>query len=405
MKKIIFITALLISLSFLFSYQEQHAVTVRNIEVPVRVFKDKQFVINLTIDDFEIYENGVLQKIEALYLANKDHISREEEYKEFSPATHRSFFLIFQLIDYHAKLEAVIDHFFQNIIIPGDTLSIQTPLKNYTLSPEALKTKSKDVIAGELKKILRKDITTGSSEYKSLTRDLSRLVRTIQSSAGVSDLANTTDTVSGDARFGIEQLLPRYRDALSKLDELRIADEKRFLGFASQLKPREGQKNVIFLYQREFRPEIAPNVLNRMQSEYHDNFEVQGLIQELYMFYNRDRKMNVDRLSQAFSDCGMTFHFLFMNKEPQYIAGVRWTEQSEDVFEALTSAARATGGTVDSSHEPDVAFKNAMAASESYYILYYSPQNYTSDGTFKNIEVKLKNKDYKITYRSGYFAR
>ncbi|MGD2245709.1 MAG: VWA domain-containing protein [Candidatus Aminicenantes bacterium] len=405
MKKTALLTVVLFLSLGLSAQQEQHEVTVTNIMVPVRVFDGKTFIADLKIDDFEIYENGVLQKTEALYLANKDHISREEEYKEFAPATNRTFFLIFQLTDYHPKLEGVIDHFFQNIIVPGDTLSIQTPLKNYSLSPQALKTKSKEVIADELKKILRKDITTGSSEYKSLTRDLSRLVRTIQTSAGVSDLANTTAAESGDSRFGIELLLPRYRDSLSKLDDLRVADEKRFLGFAGQLKDREGQKNVLFFYQREFRPEIAPNVLNQMQSMYHDNFEVQGAIQELYMFYNRDQTMNVDRLSQAFSDSGMTFHFLFLNKEPEYISGVRMNEQSEDVFEALSSAAYATGGTVDNSHEPDIAFKNAMNATESYYILYYSPKNYTADGTFKNIEVKLKNKDYKITYRSGYFAR
>ena len=80
-------------------------------------------------------------------------------------------------------------------------------------------------------------------------------------------------------------------------------------------------------------------------------------------------------------------------------------EQSEDVFEALSEAALATGGIVDTAQTPDAAFKKVMDVTESYYILYYAPKNYTSDGTFKNIEVKLKNKDYKVTFRSGYYAR
>ena len=74
MKKIIFFVTILVMIISLFPHQEQHSVTVRNIEVPVRVFVDQQFVDNLTIDDFEIYENGILQKIEALYLANKNSI-------------------------------------------------------------------------------------------------------------------------------------------------------------------------------------------------------------------------------------------------------------------------------------------------------------------------------------------
>ena len=78
MKKIVCFAAILVLTISLFPHQEQHAVTVRNIEVPVRVFIGQQFVDNLTIDDFEIYENGIPQKIEALYLANKNDIARQE---------------------------------------------------------------------------------------------------------------------------------------------------------------------------------------------------------------------------------------------------------------------------------------------------------------------------------------
>jgi VWFA-related protein len=384
---------------------EQHEVTVTNIMVPVRVFDGDVFVDDLKIEDFEIYEDGVLQKIEALYLTKKDHISREEEYKEFSPSTSRSFFLIFQLLEYHPKLAGVIDFFFENVIIPGDTLSVQTPMKNYSLTPQALQTKSPKVIADELKKILRKDIQAGSSEYNSLVRDLTRLVRSIQSAAGFRERSDPMTGDQTDSQFGVEFLLPRYRESLSKLDNLRVADEKKFLTFASQLKNREGQKNVFFIYQREFRPEIAPVVLNHMETQFQDRPEILGAIQELYMFYSRDVKMDVERLCRAFSDSGMTFNFIFMNKEPRYISGIRMNEQSEDVFEALSNAAAATGGVVDTSRNPDYAFKSAINSTESYYILYYSPKEYQRDGTFKNIEVRVKNKNYKLKYRTGYYAR
>ena len=50
------------------SQEIQHEAVAINIEVPVRVFKGDMFIDNLTIDDFELYENGKLQEIEAVYL-------------------------------------------------------------------------------------------------------------------------------------------------------------------------------------------------------------------------------------------------------------------------------------------------------------------------------------------------
>jgi VWFA-related protein len=407
-KKTVSCTALFFLCIALFAQVEQHDVTVTNIMVPVRVFDGDEFIDSLKIENFELFEDGVPQNIEALYLAKKDRISREEEYKEFFPATNRSFYLIFQLTDYHPKLEGVIDFFFESVIVPGDTLTIQTPIKNYTLSQNALKTRSKKAVAAELKKILRKDIQVGSTEYNSLIRDLSRLVRAIQSSAGFGSRASATggfETDQTDDQFGIEFLLPRYRNSLNKLDNLRVADEKKFLAFASHLKDREGQKNVFFFYQREFRPEIAPVVLNQMEAAYQDRPEVLGAIQELYMFYNRDLKMDLDRLTQAFSDSGMLFHFIFMSKDKKYISGIHMNEQSEDVFKALSNAAKATGGFMDSSHNPEIAFRNVINATEYYYILYYSPIDYRADGAFKNIEVRVKEKNYKLNYRTGYYAK
>jgi len=54
--------------------QLTHDVAVVNIEVPVRVYDGNRFVDSLTIDDFEVYENDVLQKVEAVYLVRKTDV-------------------------------------------------------------------------------------------------------------------------------------------------------------------------------------------------------------------------------------------------------------------------------------------------------------------------------------------
>ena len=50
------------------STPQRHESVVVNIEVPVRVLRKDAFVDGLTLADFEVFENGVSQKVEAVYL-------------------------------------------------------------------------------------------------------------------------------------------------------------------------------------------------------------------------------------------------------------------------------------------------------------------------------------------------
>ncbi|MCJ7582847.1 MAG: hypothetical protein MUP98_20210, partial [Candidatus Aminicenantes bacterium] len=68
LKKHTILLAILV-LGLTISAQElQHESIAINIEVPVRVYDKDTFVSDLAIDDFELYENGILQTIDAVYL-------------------------------------------------------------------------------------------------------------------------------------------------------------------------------------------------------------------------------------------------------------------------------------------------------------------------------------------------
>ena len=402
MKKIICFAAILISISFLFSHQEQHAVTVRNIEVPVRVFMNQQFVDNLTIDDFEIYENGIPQKIEALYLANKNSIARQQELKAFSPQTARHYFLLFQIIEYNPKLEASIDYFFKNVLLPQDTLTLMTPQKNYHLSSEALQRKKKKDIAKEMLKILRKDTKISSSAYRSSMNSLRGLVSAISGGNSITSFDANPDL---DASSSLGMLLRRYRNNLNKLEGLRIIDQNVFIQFATKVKSISGQKHVFFFYEREFRPELSTTVVNNLVANYQDEPSVLADIQDLFQFYQRHERISTEKIYQAFTDASICFNFLFVDRQERNTTDITMREQSEDFFSAFKTTALATGGVVDSSRNPSAAFQNALHVGENYYLLYYSPVNYTSDGTYKKIQVKVKNQEYTVTYRQGYIAK
>lgn len=104
---------------------------VVNIEVPVRVFDGRgNFVNDLTIDDFEVYEDGDRQKIDAVYLIKKNLIHRKEERKSLKPVTSRTFFLIFEIADYTPRLGLAIDDFVDNVLLPQDKLIVVTPQKH-----------------------------------------------------------------------------------------------------------------------------------------------------------------------------------------------------------------------------------------------------------------------------------
>ena len=68
---------------------------VINVEVPVRVFKGNRFINDLSINDFEIFEDRKPQKLEAVYLIKKRAVERRDEIQRFAPRTNRNFFLFF----------------------------------------------------------------------------------------------------------------------------------------------------------------------------------------------------------------------------------------------------------------------------------------------------------------------
>ena len=77
---------------------------------------------------------------------------------------------------------------------------------------------------------------------------------------------------------------------------------------------------------------------------------------------------------------------------------------SAELFGAFHEMAKTTGGITDSSANIASSFERAAIASENYYLLYYSPKNYKADGKFRNIKVKVKGKNYRVTHRAGYIA-
>ena len=185
MKKTLIFVILVAIFLFLTSnpafHQERHEVVVTNVQVPLRVFDGDRFVSDLNMADIELYEDGKLQDVTALYLTRNGKIERMDATRDYMPLVDRQFYFVFQVMEYNPKMTEAIEYFFNEVYQPGDDLVIQTPVKNYTLPAEKARTIPKETLIKDMKTVIRKDANIGAMEYKNLLKDLKRIVRSIAS--------------------------------------------------------------------------------------------------------------------------------------------------------------------------------------------------------------------------------
>lgn len=394
-----------------FSQEIKEESLVINIEVPVRVYKDNTFINDLSLDDFEVMENGVPQRIEAVYLIKKRTVERSEEKKRFSPVTQRNFYLFFEITEYDPRLEQAVDFFIHNVVVPTDNLVIVTPMKTYRMKSKIFEDIPRNRVVKQLIGILRKDTLVGSSEYQAAIEEISSAARALSASLSPlggreGDIESPVVETTGDELRGLaidEQILV-YSNLLSKLEALRRIDQKKLMDFAEYLKEKKGQKYVFMFYQKEYIPQIDPRILEQSLSLFQGRPDIVHNLTELMNLFRRDISFNVDTVKQAYADSSISIHFLFISKPPRNRYGVHFEEHSEDIFSAFTEMALATGGFTESSFNPEFLMRKAIEASENYYLLYYSPRDYTSDGKFREIEVRVKKEGYQVSHRAGYFA-
>jgi hypothetical protein len=357
----------------------QHEVSVINIEVPVRVYKGSRFVNSLSLDDFEIYEDGKLQRIEAAYLIGKTEVKKSEG--RSAPALKpkvesRHFVLFFEMDEYLYEVNKVLEEFIGSVIQPSDTAWIVTPKSGIQLKQDALAKVPRPTIVEQLKSRLKRDIGVTSMALRGLLGDLEYLA-----------------TVGTDeARFAARTIFERLRD-------MKVLDETKFVEFADLLKNLEGPKHVFIIYQKEV---IAvPGAFAGFAAD---------------LDYVRKDFANQERIRKVYADVSATIHFLYVTKTRTNLKDIDVGSSdgkaaylpdggSGDFFQAFRQLANVTGGRAESSANTAWLFDKAVEATENYYLLYYRPAEYRADGSYKEITVKVKGSGYTVSHRAGYIAK
>jgi len=206
------------------------------VSVVVRVLDGGQFVDGLALRDFELLENGVPQRIDALFKVDRNAVTRQEGEGPTLPVTARRFYLLFQMYEYNPKVSEALQYFFNNALLPGDTMEIQTTMRNYMLTPAAFAKRPKDVLAKEMDNIVKKDISQTNFIYKTLIKELRRMAGSIEGLSPVAGGDEESDV--SDSVMGLEQLLIQYRESLGKLESLRMLDQDKIIGLLRRSRNR-----------------------------------------------------------------------------------------------------------------------------------------------------------------------
>lgn len=403
MRRFLFIIICLFLTSPVFAQQSFIEQTfVINVEVPVRVFQGDRFIGDLTIEDFEVFEDGIRQKVEAVYLIKRKSIERSDEKKRFRPETSRCFHLFFEVSEYSPKLQEALDYFMQNVFTHGDQLVIITPLKTYKLKEDSLKNLTRDDILKELKELLRRDAISGDNEYRNTLNELQELAANITSD--LNRKKGLPGTVSEpEPPYEPAVWLNHYAGLMSRLQTLRKADELRLLDLAEYFKTQLIQNYVFIFYERKFIPQLDPRLLDEYVSLFEQESYIQQTLMDILDYNKKESMLDYRRISQAFADTSTAIHFMHITRPHPNVPGLLLEEHSADTYNILREIAHATGGFTESSSNPDYLFKHALDSSENYYLLYYTPKNPQGDGSFKRINVQIKDKSYQVFHRLGYY--
>ena len=140
----------------------------------------------------------------------------------------------------------------------------------------------------------------------------------------------------------------------------------------------------------------------------------QAAVELFKMELMRDVRFDVVRLSRIFSQNQLDFNFIFITRaevletsldiHPSKWGDFEKADITGEFFSVFNKIAQMTGGLTISSQNLLASTKKAIEVADRYYLLYYQPKNAAMDGTFREIEVRVKDWSYSVFHRKGYLA-
>ena len=379
----------------------QEEVTVVAVEVPVRVLHKGQFVRNLTKEDFEIYENGVLQPITGFEVRSRRmsvpvDVSAEELK---TPPEKRLFLLIFNIFDYQDYLGEAIDYFFANTFRKGDRIIILTEGNLFPIETGKGPAKVAQDVKDALKKFKVISTMQIHSAYRNLRSEADRLILAL----------------SGPHPMPWDQAVTAFyrnyeRIWLDYKRQFITPDLELYRSLIKRIKTVEGEKWALCFQQREMFPKLKNE--GRLERLIRDKVDtpsddpmittqqrnVRSMQMQLQRFFDVSGDMPTEALKNLFMEANITFHLLLLKSlRPLVEEDFELREVSQDYEDSFRQISISTGGHTVFSNKVVKAMEEASQTEDYYYLLVYSPKEDPKEKPL-TIDVKVKQKGVDVIH-------
>jgi hypothetical protein len=256
--------------------------------------------------------------------------------------------------EYNSKIADLVEDLFTKLMKPGDALTLFTPVRPYSFTPETFKKQPLKAILKRVKDVLKKDCTLASANYRQVLDAMNQTVLDL-SGANSSEGSGGFSSSGGDATRTHKTLLIQYRQILESMRKLRRIGEGLFLKLASMIKGR-GKATIYMFYEKRIR--IIPD--RRAMETLRKNPDLAFDANELFFKAEMKGFMDTKKVSVAFKDAGVTFHFVYIQRDMRKRRGTQHGEFSSDVYHAFSKLAEDTGGIVEATSKPVGALKKIL---------------------------------------------
>jgi hypothetical protein len=385
----LFIICISLCFSSLFSQQQKETsqhdtiveeVNVVNVLVPVRVFDKNKPVEGLKKENFKLYENGKLQRINTFQTFSRQ-IKRDaadlKAVRGIKPEP-RFFVLIFNVFDYNDDVDKGINAFFDNVYRESDKVVILTPERTFNINNSREMLESRPVLKKMLKLYSKKAKIELNRLFKLLEQEVQQFFETYF--VDVAAKAFITNYKRLWKEFSRKYLVP---------------DVKRFFWFADVLKKVNMEKWVIVFQQREVFPQFKAR--SRIEQRIKDfisgnpTFPTTPLLQQMLIkldyVFKVSQNFPLEKVQEAFFRANATFHvLLFRTQKSTMSQDFEYAEAVSDYENSFRAISRATGGDVILTNKLAQSLEKVSQQKDVYYILSYSPINAHN----KNRKIKIK---------------
>ena len=378
----------------------KEAVSVINVEVPVRVFAEGRPVTDLKKEDFAVYEDGKPQTINGFQQITKKVARSTERPEDAALSASRYFVLAFRVFDFNDSLQQGLQYVFDHVLSPQDQLLVLINEKTRAYPNLADKERAR----AEIEDDLRDQCHRARNALQANTREINDWVHTMQT---VFDSEKIWDSKGAFIR----DFLQKYLEMITLFKRRFLTqDIDRYYHFARYLERVRKEKWVLNFYQQELLPrmkstqhmmEIVRAVISECEeSEYAEPqawaIILKRMLHDLESESATGVEFPIEQVSKLFLKVNATFHTIFIN--PQMDAdsqNLEYRQLVNGIQSNLRDLTKKTGGKLVASSDLVSSLGAIALAEDHYYMLTYSPDNPAKIG---RIKVRVNNKKYEVLY-------